>query len=81
MEIKLESLISTAIAAIICGSVAYEVRVPIEMMAAKVCKRIDPRIIRPIEDRVTEVYEGIIATKEGLGRFFYPDNSLGYYLK
>jgi hypothetical protein len=75
MEIKLEYIIATAVAAIICGSVNYQTMAPIEVIAEKACRKISPRIRAPIEETITRIYEEIISTKEGIGRLLYPNNS------
>ena len=73
MEIKLEDITSILVAIAICGSVAYEVRAPIWMVATRVFRGISPRIRKPIEELATGVYRDVVATKEGLGKLLYPD--------
>lgn len=75
MEIKLEYIIANAIAAIVCGSANYQTVAPIEVVAEKACRNLSPKIRAPIEEAVTRICEEIISTKEGIGRFLYPNNS------
>ena len=81
MELSLEEIVAIAVGAVLCGSTAPYVLMPIELAATKACKNISPKVRTPIERTAREIYDSLVTTEKIIRRLFYPNNLLnqGYY--
>lgn len=74
MELKLEYIVATAVALLVCGSTAPHVLAPIEALASEACKNISPKVRTPIEETAKRVYGDMASTIKGVREFFYPNS-------
>jgi hypothetical protein len=65
---------SMPISFLICGSIAPEIRMPIETAISKAYKKLSPEIRTSVEMVISGLYENLKIGIEQMGRFLYKEN-------